>query len=217
MVVNECVEFVETDVSFERMIAWGVMRFINDDIDECSAGAFLVVSGGGEVHVSGDDVAGVDAELAEEVLGAASLVGGDEVVESVNVADGLLEVSEVSRSGVGFIAEHHAGPLPVTHGRGAGVGEEVDVDVITVEEECVEAGMSDGLLAFGGCGHAEVFDHLDAPGFGPSPVRRVVVGLSHGVSLRSCVLGRGVLFLASAESGAYSTKTLTFEWNNTEG
>ena len=53
------------------------------------------------------------------MLGAAALVGGDEVAVAVVALDGLLEVVEVAAAGVGLVAQHHAGPLPVAHGRGA--------------------------------------------------------------------------------------------------
>ena len=67
----------------------GVVRLVDDDVDEDAAGELLVRPGGGEVHVARDEVAGLDEDLRDEVLGAAALVGGHDVGEPVRVADGL--------------------------------------------------------------------------------------------------------------------------------
>jgi hypothetical protein len=49
----------EVDVALERMLAGGVVRLGDDDVDEGAAGQLLVQAGGGEVHVAGHDVAGL--------------------------------------------------------------------------------------------------------------------------------------------------------------
>ena len=87
----------------------------------------------GEVHVARDDVPRPDEDARDEVLGAAPLVGRDDVPEAVDLAHGGLEAVEGFRAGVGLVARHHGCPLPVAHGVRAAVGEEVDVDVLALQ------------------------------------------------------------------------------------
>ncbi len=94
----------------------------------------------------GTIVAGLDQRLADQVFGAAALVGGDEVLVAVVGLHGVFEVVEVAAAGVGLVAQHHAGPLAVAHGVGAAVGEQVDVDVFGAEQEGVVAGLVEGDL-----------------------------------------------------------------------
>ena len=62
-----------------------VVRFGNDDVHERSAGQFLVEARGGEIHVAGNVVARLDHDLREDMLGAAALVGGDQVAVAIVV------------------------------------------------------------------------------------------------------------------------------------
>jgi hypothetical protein len=81
--------------------------------------------------------------------------------------DGLLEVVKVDAAGVGFVAEHHSGPLAVAHGAGAAVGEQVDIDVFGFEQKGVVAGFPDGFFPFLPGRHFNGFHHFDLPGLGP--------------------------------------------------
>ena len=92
-------------------------------------------AGGGEVHVARHVVAGLDGGLRQQVLGTASLMGGHDVLVAVVLADGVFEVGEVDRTGVGLVAEHHARPLAVAHRVRARVGQQVDVHVGGVEQD----------------------------------------------------------------------------------
>ena len=83
------------------------------------------------------------SDAGEDVLGAAALVGGHDVVVAVILADRFFQVVEILAAGVGLVAQHHACPLPVAHGAGAAVGEQVDVDVVGAEQEGVIAGVGD--------------------------------------------------------------------------
>ena len=87
---------------------------------------------------------GLIADLADEVLGAAALVGGHDVPVAVVSLDRVLEVVEVATAGVGLVAQHHPGPLAVAHRAGAAVGQQVDVDVVRAQQEGVEAGLGQG-------------------------------------------------------------------------
>ena len=90
---------------------------------------------------------GLMQHLREDVLGAAALVGRHDVAVAVVLLDGLFEVIEVAAAGVGLVAQHHAGPLPVAHRAGAAVGQQVDVDVLGAQQEGVVAGLGDALAA----------------------------------------------------------------------
>src|ERR1019366_10155376 len=113
-------------------------------------------------------VPGLDDDLRENVLGAAPLVRGDQLRIAVDVADGLLEVVEVSRAGIRLVAHHHPGPLAIAHRARARIGEQVDVDVLGLDEERVETGLADVTLALRACGHVNRLDDLDLPGLGPA-------------------------------------------------
>jgi len=200
--VDEFGEFVDVDVALEGKIGGGVVGLVADDVAEGSAGEFLVDFGGGEVHVAGDDVSGSDERAAEEVFGAASLVGGDEVLVAVDLADGSFESVVVSGAGVGLVAEHDGGPLAVGHGGGAGVGEEVDVDVFGSEEECVISGFGDGAFAFFAGGYFEVFDHFDFVGFGPGPAVAAWAGVGGGLVGLGLGVRHGFLLFDPRRGGA---------------
>jgi hypothetical protein len=92
----------------------------------------------------------------------------DDVLEAVVLLHRLLEVVEVSRPRVGFVAEHHPRPLAIGHRVCAGVGQEIDVDVFRTEQEGVEAGVGECAFAIGARKHVNRLDDLDLPGFGPA-------------------------------------------------
>ncbi|MEI2718807.1 MAG: hypothetical protein V9E87_01495 [Gemmatimonadales bacterium] len=180
--LHEAVELDQVNVALERMQRGRIVRLVDDHVVKGRTGQLLMEPRRGEVHVAGDVVTRLDQQLREEVLGAAPLVGGDQLLVAVGVADGLLQVIEVARAGVGLIAHHHAGPLAIAHRAGAGIGEEVDVDVLGAEQEGVVAGVADVALALGAGGHADRLDNLDLPRFGPAAVahRSRAPGARHG-------------------------------------
>ncbi len=153
------------------MLAVRLVRLVDDHVEEDAPGVLLVKAGGGEVHVPGHHVAGLDEDLAEDVLGAAPLMGRDQLLVAVHLADRVDQVVEALRAGVGFVAQHQARPLVVGHGGGPGVGEQVDVDVLGFQQEGVVARLPDRLLAFSPSGHPDRLDHLDLVGLGPAPTR----------------------------------------------
>ena len=126
-----------------------VVGLVDDHVVERRPGELLVEAGRREVHVPGHVVAGLDERLADEVLGAAALVGGHDVAVAVEALDGRLEVVVVAAPRVGLVAEHHPGPLAVAHRRRARVGQQVDVDVLAAEQERVVAGLGEGARRAG--------------------------------------------------------------------
>ena len=59
---------------------------------------------------------------------------------------GISEAIEAAAAGVAFVAFHDGGPLMSRHGAGAGVGEQVDEDIVSgQEEEVVVRGLEKGF------------------------------------------------------------------------
>ncbi len=129
MLVDHRLELVEIDIPFERLHGGRVVGGVDYDVDESASGELLVEPGGGEVHVARHHVAGLDENLAEDVLGAPALMGGDRFGISVDVGNRFTQVAERPAPGVGLVAHHQAGPHVLGHRRGPRVGEQVDVDV----------------------------------------------------------------------------------------
>ena len=173
---DELFEFLQVHVALEGVLARRVVRLVNDDVHEGSARQLLVEARGGEIHVAGDEVARLDHDLGKDVLGAAPLVRGNQVLIAVVLANRLPQVVEVAAARVGFVAEHHARPLDVTHGVGAAVREQVDIDILGAQQEGVVAGLDDELLALLAGRHADGLDHLDLPGLSPGAPGRLWVG-----------------------------------------
>ena len=165
--LDEVFNRLQIDVALERVFAGRIVPLGNDDVDEGAAGEFLVQPGSGEVHVARHQVARLDEQARQDVLGAASLVGGHEVAIAVVLSHRVFQVVEIAAARVGFVAEHHAGPLPIAHGVGAAIGEQVDVNVFRAEEERVVARFSQRFLALGARKHFDGLDHFDFPGFRP--------------------------------------------------
>ena len=175
---DERLHLGQVHVALEGVQRGRVVGLVDDDVVEGGAGQLLVQARRREVHVARHVVAGLDERLADEVLGAAALVRGHEVAVAVVALHGLLEVVVVAAAGVGLVAQHHAGPLAVGHGRGARVGQQVDVDVVRAQQEGVVAGLGEGALAGGPVGDGQRLDHLDLPGLGPGAAAML---LAHGV------------------------------------
>ena len=67
---DHALELGEVDVALERMLARRVVGLVDDHVDERAAGELLVQPRRREVHVPRDDVAGLDQDLRQDVLGA---------------------------------------------------------------------------------------------------------------------------------------------------
>ncbi len=165
--LDQRIELADIDIPLEIDDFRRVVGLGDDHIDERAPGELLVQARGGEVHVARHDVARPDRDLREDVLGAAALVGRDDVLVAVMLLHRLFEVIKVFAAGVGLVAEHHARPLPVAHRAGARVGEQVDVDVARAEQERVVARLAQRRLAIAAGGHAQRLDDLHLPRLGP--------------------------------------------------
>lgn len=90
-----------------------------------------------EVCVVRHDVALFNEDTVDDVLSAAALVRGDDVLEAHHVADGVAEFRETPTPGVGFVTAHKRSPLIGAHRSGPGVSEKVDEYVLSIEVERV--------------------------------------------------------------------------------
>ena len=61
--------------------------------------------------------------------------------------DGIFEAVEAAAAGVAFVAFHDGGPLVRGHGAGAGIGEQVDQDIVGGQKEQVVVRGFEQLLA----------------------------------------------------------------------
>ena len=74
------------------------------------------------------------------MLGAASLVRGDQVPVAVDLLHRRLEPEIAPRACVRLIAEFHGGALFLGHGGGAAIREQIDEHVVGTEQEGVPPG-----------------------------------------------------------------------------
>jgi hypothetical protein len=81
-----------------------------------------------------------------------------------DVLDGVAEADEAAAAGIALVAFHDGGPLVGGHGAGAGVGEQVDEDVVGREQEHVVVRGFEELFALGAGGPADGLDAFDAEG-----------------------------------------------------
>ena len=143
---DEGLERGDIHVAFEGVIEGGLAAFGDDEVDGFGADEFDVGAGGVEVGVVGDDVALLAGDAEEDALGGAALVGGDDVRVAEDVLHGVAEAIEAAAAGIALVAFHDGGPLMGGHGAGAGVGEEVDEDVVGREQEEVVVRRLSGVL-----------------------------------------------------------------------
>ena len=73
------------------------------------------------------------------MLGGATLVDGDGVVEPEDVADGIGQAIEALAPSVGVVGHHHGGELIVAHGVRAAVRQHVQEDIPGPEKKGVVA------------------------------------------------------------------------------
>ena len=161
---DQALERGDIHVAFEGMLQAGLAAFGNDQIDGLGADEFDVGARGVEVRVVGNDVALLAHHAEQDALGGAALVGGDHVLVAEDVLHGVAEAIEAAAAGVALVAFHDGGPLVRGHGAGAGVGEQVDEDIVGGQQKQVVVRGAEQLLALGAGGPANGLDALDAEG-----------------------------------------------------
>ena len=81
--LNKIFEFLEIDVSFERMGVLRIVSLVDDDINEFTAGKFLVFACSCEIHIAGNIVARFNHYFRDQVFRRPPLVSWNEVRHSV--------------------------------------------------------------------------------------------------------------------------------------
>ena len=103
------------------MLGFRVVSLVDDDVHEGPAGQFLVQARGGEIHISGHILPIRNQDLAEDILGAAALMGRHRVAVAVIFLHRVAQAIEIAASRVRFVPQHQPGPLLVAHVHGAQV------------------------------------------------------------------------------------------------
>src|ERR1043165_2775568 len=142
-----------------------MVSFFDHQIDGLCTHEFDIGSRGVEVRVVGDDIAFFSGHAEQDALSRASLVVGDHVPITEAFLDGIFEVVEAFAAGVALVAFHDAGPLVRGHGASAGVGEQIDEDIVGGQQEEIVVRRFEELLALSSSGPANGFDALDAERF----------------------------------------------------
>ena len=119
-------EFAYVHVSLEGSIGIWVVSDVLDKIHGFRSAHLDIGPGCVEMDVAGNLLSGNELGLKEDPFRGSALVSGDHVLETKDVADGLLEPEIAARSGIGFISAYKTGPLAVAHGRGTAVRQQVD-------------------------------------------------------------------------------------------
>ena len=138
-------ELVEVEIAFEGVDARSVQRVVAIDFQHLAAGQFEMGLGGGEMIIHRDDVARLDEDLAQQVFGRPPLMDRHAEFEPEHVLDGLDELVVAFSAGIRVVGDHHRRQLVVAHRVGAAVGEHVDEDVTSAEQEGVVAAGLNGL------------------------------------------------------------------------
>ena len=130
-------ESIQIDVAFERKVRARVGCLGDGHVDPDAARQFDVDARSREVEVRRDQLSGLNEHLRQEMLGAPALVRRDQMAISVDLAHGGFEPEEAPRSRVRLVADLHRRALLLRERRRAAIGEEVDVDVLRAQKECV--------------------------------------------------------------------------------
>ncbi|MNH12758.1 hypothetical protein D3C79_723090 [compost metagenome] len=108
----------------------------------------------------------LDQHRDVDLLGAASLVGRDGKGITEDLLHRPLQGVVAAAAAVGLVAAQHGSLHVLGDGAGATVGQQVDEDVFTVQQEGVHARPDDGLLPVGTGGTLDRLDDTNAERFG---------------------------------------------------
>ena len=120
----------DVHVAFEGMLQRRLMAFRDDEIDCLGADELDIGPRRVEVRVVGNDITFLARHAEEYALGGTPLMCGDDVTVAENILNGVLEAVEAAAARVTLVPLHDRGPLVRGHGSGAGVGEQVDQDIV---------------------------------------------------------------------------------------
>jgi len=122
--IENALERLQVHVALERMDERRLPPFRDHQIARRGAFMLDIRARRIEVNVVQHHVTDLQRGMKEDALRSAALMGGDDVFESREIADDVLEPLVRSRAGVRLVALHQRAPLRRRHRAGAGVGEE---------------------------------------------------------------------------------------------
>jgi hypothetical protein len=114
---------LEVDVALERMPLGCALRLGTGQVARLRAAGLDVRAGSVEMRVARDHVAGFGNAREQDVLGGASLVGRNHVLEAGDVLHRALETVERRGAGIRLVAGDHRRPLARRHRASAAVGQ----------------------------------------------------------------------------------------------
>ena len=159
--LDELFEGSSVDVALEVGDAVGIDPFGRGEIDRLGPRKLDVRPRRVEMRVVGHVLAAAAENREQNSLGRSSLVRGNDVLETGQLADLVVEAIKASRAGVRLVAPHDAGPLIGAHGRRAAVGQQVDQHVLGTHGKEVVAALPQDLLPIADRGKPDRFDRLD--------------------------------------------------------
>ena len=165
----------EVHIAFEGLFQFGLEGGVHHAVHRGGLRVEHVGAGGVEGHVDGNVVTGLHQRADENVFRSTALMRGNDIVETHDFLDGVLEAVKAVGTGIGLVAQHEGRPLFLAESTGSGVGEQVDVDVLRLEGEHVVVGVLEGLFAFFLAGKVDAFDGLEAERFRQSTVHKDIL------------------------------------------
>ena len=157
-------EFLQADVSLERDLELGVLGFVGRDVDGLGLAGFDMALGRVEMGIAGDDVAFLYEIGEENVFSGSALVRRDDVRHAEKALDRSFQLVERAGAGIALVAHHEGGPLAVGHGARAGIGQQVDIDLLGLQLKYIVMCFPEPLLALLAGAAADGLDHFDLPG-----------------------------------------------------
>ncbi len=147
------------------MLQTRLPSFGDDEIDRLGANELNVRAGRVKVCVVGDDIAFLAHHAEQNALGGAPLMSRDDVFVPKNILYRRAELLEAAAARITLVAFHHGRPLVRGHRPGAGIGKQVDENVIRRQKKKVIERGAEQLLALRPRRPANGLDALDAKGF----------------------------------------------------
>ena len=112
--------------------------------------------------VVGHHLSGLAHDVEQNALSRTALVSGNHMPVTENALHDTLEVIETAAPGIALVAFHDGRPLVSAHSAGAGVGEQVDQNIVGLQQEQIVRGCSQQALTFGASGPADGFHTFDS-------------------------------------------------------
>ena len=139
----------------------GLLALGDGQIESLAAGVLDVGAGGVEVGVVGHDVALLDHYAEQDALGGASLMGRNDVLVAENILHRIAETDVAAAARVALVSFHDRSPLIGGHRSGAGIGQQINKDIIRREKKQVVVRVAQELFAFFARGPADGLNTLD--------------------------------------------------------